>query len=128
MIVEQAAALAPADEDEARAIVAEARLGDETLDIVGGGSRAGFGRPPEGRRRLSSARLDGIVFHEPAEMTLRARAGAPLSAIAAALDAHSQMLPTIARCWAAANRRSADWWRPTPPARAASAPARRATV
>jgi len=93
VIVEQAAALAPADEDEARAIVAEARLGDETLDIVGGGSRAGFGRPPEGRRRLSSARLDGIVFHEPAEMTLRARAGAPLSAIAAALDAHNQMLP-----------------------------------
>ena len=93
MIVDDVAALAPGDEAEACAMVAEARDRGERLDIVGGGSRAGFGRPPEGARRLSSARLDGIVFHEPTEMVLRARAGAPLSAIAAALDAHDQMLP-----------------------------------
>jgi glycolate oxidase FAD binding subunit len=93
VIVDDVAALAPGDEAEACAMVAEARDRGERLDIVGGGSRAGFGRPPEGARRLSSARLDGIVFHEPTEMVLRARAGAPLSAIAAALDAHDQMLP-----------------------------------
>ena len=87
------APLAPSDEAEACACVAEARGRKEALDIVGGGSRSGFGRPSEGRHALSSARLTGIVFHEPAEMTLRARAGATLSAIAAALDAHSQMLP-----------------------------------
>ena len=65
----------------------------ETLDIVGGGSRAGLGRPPEGARRLSSARLNGIVFHEPAEMVLRAKAGTPLAVVVAALEAHGQMLP-----------------------------------
>ena len=53
----------------------------------------GFGRPPEGARRLSSARLDGIVFHEPAEMVLRAKAGTPLAVVEAALEAHGQMLP-----------------------------------
>ncbi len=93
MIAEDVATLTPSDEAEACAMVAEARGRGETLDIVGGGSRAGFGRPPEGKRRLSSARLDGIVFHEPAEMVLRAKAGTPLAVVAAALDAHSQMLP-----------------------------------
>jgi glycolate oxidase FAD binding subunit len=87
------APLAPSDEAEACALVAETHRRGEPLNIAGGGSRAGLGRPPEGARALSSARLTGIVFHEPAEMILRARAGAPLSVVEAALDAHNQMLP-----------------------------------
>jgi glycolate oxidase FAD binding subunit len=87
------APLAPSDEAEACGMIAEARGRGERLDIVGGGSRGGLGRPPEGRRSLSSARLAGVVFHEPAEMILRARAGTKLSAVEAALDAHNQMLP-----------------------------------
>ena len=93
MIADDIATLTPRDESEACAVVAEARGRGESLDVVGGGSRAGLGRPPEGARRLSSARLDGIVFHEPAEMVLRAKAGTPLATIEAALEAHSQMLP-----------------------------------
>jgi glycolate oxidase FAD binding subunit len=93
VIADEVATLAPSDEAEAAAMVAEARGRGERLDIVGGGSRAGFGRPPKGARRLSSARLNGIVFHEPAEMALRAKAGTPLAVIRAALDAHGQMLP-----------------------------------
>ena len=93
MIADDVATLTPGDEAEACAMVAEARGRGETLDIVGGGSRAGLGRPPQGKRRLSSARLDGVVFHEPAEMVLRAKAGTPLAAIEAALEAHGQMLP-----------------------------------
>jgi len=93
VMVEEAGNLAPADEAEACAMVAEARGRGEGLDIVGGGSRSGLGRPPEGARRLSSARLAGIVFHEPAEMALRARAGTPLAVVEAALAGHNQMLP-----------------------------------
>ena len=93
MIVDEIATLAPGDEAEAGAMIAEARGRRETLDVVGGGSRAGLGRPSEGKRRLSSARLDGIVFHEPAEMVLRAKAGTPLAVVEAALEAHGQMLP-----------------------------------
>ena len=93
MIADEVATLTPSDETEACAVVAEARGAGETLDIAGGGSRAGLGRPPEGARRLSSARLNGIVFHEPAEMVLRAKAGTPLAVVVAALEAHGQMLP-----------------------------------
>lgn len=84
-------ALAPADEAEAAEMVRGRGRG--ALDIVGGGSRAGLGRPPEGALRLSTARLQGIVFHEPAEMVLRARAGTTLAAIEASLAAHNQILP-----------------------------------
>ena len=82
--------LTPADEREAAEIVAAA---EAPFDIVGAGTRAGFGRPAQCGRRLSTAKLTGIVFHEPAEMTLRARAGTPLAAVEAALEQHGQMLP-----------------------------------
>jgi glycolate dehydrogenase FAD-binding subunit len=87
------AAHAPADEAEAAEIVRAARARGAKLDIGGGGTRAGLGRPHQEAERLSAARLTGIVFHEPAEMTICARAGTPLSVVEAALDAHGQMLP-----------------------------------
>ena len=84
---------APAEEAEAAEIVRAARGRGAKLDIVGGATRPGLRRPDEGGDRLSTRALAGIVFHEPAEMTLRARAGTPLSVVEAALAAHGQMLP-----------------------------------
>jgi glycolate oxidase FAD binding subunit len=81
--------LAPADEQQAAEIV---RAANGPLDIVGGGTRP-LGRPPRAGARLSTAGLRGVVFHEPAEMTLRARAGTPLAEIEAALARHRQTLP-----------------------------------
>ncbi len=84
---------APADEAEAAEIVRAARKDRIKLDIVGGGARGGLGRPSEGAERLATARIAGIVFHEPAEMTISIRAGTPLGVVEAALAAHGQMLP-----------------------------------
>jgi glycolate oxidase FAD binding subunit len=84
-------ALAPADEAEAAEMVRGRARG--ALDIVGGGTRAGLGRPPEGAGPLSTTRLQGIVFHEPAEMVLRAKAGTTLATIDSSLAAHNQILP-----------------------------------
>jgi glycolate oxidase FAD binding subunit len=81
--------LSPADEREAAEIVAAAQA---PLDIVGAGTRASLGRPRRGAH-LSTAKLSGVVFHEPAEMTLRARAGTPLAEVEARLAQHGQMLP-----------------------------------
>ena len=93
MSVGEATVHAPADEAEAAEMVRAARARGAKLDIAGGATRRGLGRPCEGGERLSTRGLAGIVFHEPAEMTLRARAGTPLSVVAAALAAHDQMLP-----------------------------------
>ena len=81
--------LEPKDELEAAEMV---RAAEGPLEIVGAGTRP-MGRPPGNGLRISSAGLSGIVFHEPAEMTLRARAGTPVSEVEAALEAHGQMLP-----------------------------------
>ena len=79
----------PTDETQAAEMV---RAAEGPLEIVGAGTRP-LGRPPGNGARISSAKLTGIVFHEPAEMTLRARAGTPVSEVEAALEAHDQMLP-----------------------------------
>ncbi len=63
-------ALAVESESDVIEAVRAARLEGVKLDIVGGGTRAGLGRPREGRRRLMSTAMSGIVFYAPAEMTL----------------------------------------------------------
>jgi glycolate oxidase FAD binding subunit len=86
-------ALKPEREAEVVEAVLAARLGGTKLDIVGGDSKAGLGRPRAEARKLSSAALSGIVFYAPAEMTLCAGAGATIEAIEAAIAEHGQMLP-----------------------------------
>jgi glycolate oxidase FAD binding subunit len=86
-------ALAVEREADVVEAVRAARREGIKLDIVGGGTRAGLGRPGEGRRRLMSAAMSGIVFYAPAEMTLCAKAGTRIEAIEAAIAEHGQMLP-----------------------------------
>ena len=84
---------APATAAEACEIVRAARGDGRTLRIEGGGTRAALGRPVDADDVLITRALSGIVFYEPAEMVLRARAGTPLAQIEAALDDNGQMLP-----------------------------------
>ncbi|MFV0281764.1 MAG: glycolate oxidase subunit GlcE [Rhodoblastus sp.] len=83
----------PATEPELCAIIAEARAKKTPLAIEGGGTRTGLGRPAQTAQTLSMRSLDGIVFYEPAEMVVCARAGAPLATIEAMLAERNQILP-----------------------------------
>jgi glycolate oxidase FAD binding subunit len=85
--------LTPEREKEAEQIVRSAVTLGAKLDIVGGGTRSGLGRPRAGERRLSSAGMTGIVFYAPAEMTLCAKAGTTIEAIEAAVAEQNQILP-----------------------------------
>ncbi|PXW56246.1 glycolate oxidase subunit GlcE [Methylobacterium sp. B4] len=84
---------APANEQEAAAIVAQAAGRSEPLRLVGGGTKAALGRPPQDEATLSAARLTGITLYEPAEMVVAARAGTPLAEVEALLAERGQMLP-----------------------------------
>ncbi|MGX5774741.1 glycolate oxidase subunit GlcE [Methylorubrum zatmanii] len=84
---------APASEQEAAAIVAQAAGRSEPLRLVGGGTKAAFGRPPQDEATLSAAGLTGITLYEPAEMVVAARAGTPLAEVEALLAGRGQMLP-----------------------------------
>ncbi len=85
--------LVPENENQAVEIVRDAKAHREPLAIQGGGTHAGLGRPMQTAAALSTKALRGIIFHEPAEMVIRARAGTPLAEIEAALASKGQMLP-----------------------------------
>ncbi len=82
----------PASEEELAAIVASAGREGEPLEIVGGGTRRGLGRPVQAARTVDLSALSGITAYNPAELVMSARAGTPLSEIEAELDRNGQML------------------------------------
>ena len=83
----------PATESDLCAIVAEARAKKTPLALEGGGTRAGLGRPVQTAETVSLRGLDGVVFYEPAEMVICARAGASLASVKALLSERNQILP-----------------------------------
>ena len=85
--------LTPTNEAEAAEMVREARAARRPLAVQGGGTRSGFGRPVQAEAVLSTRALSGVVFHEPAELVIRAKAGTPMREIEASLAAHNQFLP-----------------------------------
>ncbi len=84
--------LRPASAEETRQAVAWA-LGEETpLEIVGAGTKRGFGHPVAAGHLLDLSALSGIVAYEPAELVLTAHAATPMAEIEAALAQSRQQL------------------------------------
>ncbi|MDP3527257.1 MAG: FAD-binding protein, partial [Hoeflea sp.] len=82
----------PESEDDVARIVSQANAAGLPIEVRGGGTRAGLGRPSQAASVLSLARLTGITNYDPSELVMAARAGTPLSEIEAALAANNQML------------------------------------
>ena len=61
------------------------------LSVQGGGTKAFYGRACAGEA-LALAEHQGVVYYEPSELVLTARAGTPLAQIEALLADHGQML------------------------------------
>lgn len=83
---------APADVDELRDAVAGALAAEEPLEIVGGGSKRGLGRPLQTPHLLDLSQLSGIRDYAPSELVLTAGAATPLAEIERALAEAGQML------------------------------------
>ena len=84
--------LLPKDEDEVADIVAVAAGRRTPLAIMGGGTRAGLGRPVQAAASLSTAEMRGVTLYEPTELVVSARAGTPLAEIEALLAENGQRL------------------------------------
>jgi glycolate oxidase FAD binding subunit len=82
----------PATLDELRDAVATALAAEEPLEVIGGGSKKGLGRPLQTAHTLDLSRLSGIRDYAPSELVLTAGAATPLAEIERALDGAGQML------------------------------------
>ena len=84
--------LKPQDAGEVAEAVAWAASAEAPLEIVGGGSRRGIGRPLQVDTTLDLSALDAITLYEPEELVLSARAGTPLARVRDTLAAANQEL------------------------------------
>src|SRR5229473_435764 len=82
----------PADLAELRDAVATALAAEEPLELVGGGSKRGLGRPLQTAHTLDLSRLSGIRDSAPSELVLTAGAATPLAEIERAVEGGGQML------------------------------------
>ncbi len=72
--------------------IRQAGVDGTPLRIVGGDTKAFYGRPVEGET-LSTREHRGITRYDPVELIVSVRAGTPLAELEAALAEHGQMLP-----------------------------------
>ena len=92
--IEPAWVLLPGSPAEAEAVLRLCAEHDLAVVPAGSGERLGQGNPPERLDAvLSTSRLDAIVEHAAADMTLTVQAGATLSAVNEALRGSGQWLP-----------------------------------
>ncbi|MCP1334837.1 glycolate oxidase subunit GlcE [Futiania mangrovi] len=84
--------LHPADEAQLAEAVAAAVASETPVAVAGGGTRSGLGRPVEAGALIDTRGMSGVLFYEPGELVLSARAGTPLAEIVAMLDAEGQEL------------------------------------
>ncbi len=62
------------------------------LDVQGGASKQDWGKPRQAAMSIDTTGLSGILFYEPEELVLKARAGTRMDDIDHALNARGQML------------------------------------
>ncbi len=82
----------PAADWELAHTVSDLAMRPAPVEVLGGGSKAGFGRPVQSAALLSVRGLTGITLYQPNELVMSARAGTLVSDIEAQLALHGQML------------------------------------
>ena len=84
--------LRPRSEAELVDAVVAAVSAGRTIEVVGGGALAGFGRPVDAACRLDVSGLTGIVSFEPEELVVTVRAGTLLDELERRLAVEAQCL------------------------------------
>jgi glycolate oxidase FAD binding subunit len=82
----------PTDDTQVLDAVAWALGAEAPLDVIGRGSKRGFGRPFQADHTLDLSALSGINFYEPEELVLSAKPSTPIAEIEAPLAERGQML------------------------------------
>ncbi len=81
----------PADERDLIDAITQAAERGQSLQVLGGGSKAAIGAPTDARR-LDMTGFCGVVDYDPPELVLTVRPGTPLSEVKAVVASANQML------------------------------------
>ena len=84
--------LRPENSDQVLEAVKWAAAEQVRLELKGGGTKRGLGRPMEGTRVLDLSALTGITYYEPAELVLSAGAATSMDDIRRTLSEKNQLL------------------------------------
>jgi glycolate oxidase FAD binding subunit len=84
--------IGPGSAEELREIVAWAAAEETPLEVLGAGSKRGFGRPVEAAIQVALAGLRGIGLYEPAELVMTANPSTAVAEIEARLAENHQQL------------------------------------
>jgi glycolate oxidase FAD binding subunit len=82
----------PADETQLSELIANCSVRGETLELVAGGSKRGYGRKVQAMHTLDLSAFAGVRLYEPEELVLTAGAATDLGEIERALHAAGQHL------------------------------------
>lgn len=85
-------ALTPRDENEIVEIISTAAYREQTIEIMGHGTKAGIGRAAQTEFTLDLSGIKGIELYEPNELILSAKAGTPVAEIEKLLADNNQEL------------------------------------
>jgi glycolate oxidase FAD binding subunit len=86
------ASFTPRSETEAADLLRACASRGETVEIIGHGSKRGWGRAVVADHLVDMSALSGITLYEPDELVLSARAGTPMAEIERTLAEHDQSL------------------------------------
>jgi glycolate oxidase FAD binding subunit len=84
--------LLPRDENEIVEIISSAAFREQTIEIMGHGTKAGIGRAAQTEFTLDLSAIKGIELYEPNELILSAKAGTPVAEIEKLLVDNNQEL------------------------------------
>lgn len=82
--------LRPRDVKDVEQSVRDALAADQTLEIVGQGTKRAIGQPAAANAVLELAALNAVKGYEPSELILTVESGAPLADIESLIDAKNQ--------------------------------------
>lgn len=92
MSLAESPTIRPASEAETVEAVRDALAAGAGLELVGGGSRGGLGRPVAAARRLDLSALQGVAWYEPDELTIALGPATPMAELRAVLAGSGQHL------------------------------------
>lgn len=89
--------VAPSDVESLAALLRQATESQSVVQVVGGGTRQGYGRPPAPDLILDMGAISGIETWDPDDLTVTVGAGMPVAELEQTLAARSQtaVLPEV---------------------------------